>query len=92
MQCRKLLDHIVRSLREADTSLERKCLVLVARSLATPRSSVDIDLVALDTDNRIVIIEKVCILDMLEPETAVSTLACTAATEEHIGCTVMGYN
>ena len=58
---------IIWSLRQTHYATQRHRLVLIARSLSAPWCSVYHCLAIKETHNRIVVIEQICVSDMIEP-------------------------
>ena len=80
---------VIRGLTQSHHSSQRHHLILVARGLSAPRRSVDIGRSVDHPDHRIIIIQKVRTLYMLEPQTGVCTLSRAALAKEHISLAIL---
>ena len=92
LQRSKAGDLVVRSLGQTHDCLQRNLHILIARGLAAPRCAIDDDIGSMDTNNRIIIIQKFCVIYMIEPQTTMGTFTCAALAQEHVALSAMGDN
>ena len=75
-ECRQTVNLVVRSLRKAYQATHRHALIHIARCLSAPRRAIDTALAVNHSDYRAIVVEQLCALDILTPQTGVGALSC----------------